>query len=44
MVCGQLDEVIFSDESRVCIAQGDDAGNFVWCHSNEMDKNFPKHS
>uniref|UniRef100_A0A8C1NF85 Transposase Tc1-like domain-containing protein n=1 Tax=Cyprinus carpio TaxID=7962 RepID=A0A8C1NF85_CYPCA len=28
--------VIFSDESRICIGQGDDAGTFVWCRSNEI--------
>ncbi|CAI9615191.1 unnamed protein product [Staurois parvus] len=30
--------VIFSDESRICIGQGDDAITFVWCCSNEMYK------
>ncbi len=29
-------KVIFSDESRICIGQGDDAGTFVWCRSNEI--------
>lgn len=28
--------VIFSDESRICIGQGDDAGTFVWCRSNKI--------
>ncbi len=31
-------KAIFSDESRICIGQGDDAGTFVWCRSNEMYK------
>ncbi|XP_053499736.1 ganglioside-induced differentiation-associated protein 1-like 1 isoform X1 [Ictalurus furcatus] len=31
-------KVIFSDESRMCIGQGDDAGTFVWCRTNETDK------
>uniref|UniRef100_A0A3Q2ZWT6 Transposase Tc1-like domain-containing protein n=1 Tax=Kryptolebias marmoratus TaxID=37003 RepID=A0A3Q2ZWT6_KRYMA len=29
-------KVIFSDESQICIGQGDDVGTFVWCHSNEI--------
>uniref|UniRef100_A0A3B1JCI9 Tc1-like transposase DDE domain-containing protein n=1 Tax=Astyanax mexicanus TaxID=7994 RepID=A0A3B1JCI9_ASTMX len=29
-------KVIFSDESRICIGQGDDAGTFVWCRSSEI--------
>ena len=28
-------KVIFSDESRICIGQGKDAGTFIWCYSNE---------
>lgn len=28
-------KVIFSDESRVCIVAGDDAGTFVWRRSDE---------
>uniref|UniRef100_A0A3B3QDG3 Transposase Tc1-like domain-containing protein n=1 Tax=Paramormyrops kingsleyae TaxID=1676925 RepID=A0A3B3QDG3_9TELE len=31
-------KVVFSDESRICIGQGDDAGTFVWCHPNETYK------
>ncbi|CAJ0964526.1 unnamed protein product [Ranitomeya imitator] len=31
-------KVLFSDESRICIGQGDDAGTFVWCRSNEIYK------
>uniref|UniRef100_A0A3B3QGW8 Transposase Tc1-like domain-containing protein n=1 Tax=Paramormyrops kingsleyae TaxID=1676925 RepID=A0A3B3QGW8_9TELE len=31
-------KVVFSDESRICIGQGDDAGMFVWCHPNETYK------
>lgn len=31
-------KVIFSDESRICIGQGDDAGTFVWCRSSEIYK------
>lgn len=31
-------KVIFSDESRICIGQGDDAGTFVWCCSSEIYK------
>ncbi|CAJ0951568.1 unnamed protein product [Ranitomeya imitator] len=30
--------VVFSDESRICIGQGDDDGTFVWCRSNEIYK------
>uniref|UniRef100_A0A3B3YRI5 Transposase Tc1-like domain-containing protein n=1 Tax=Poecilia mexicana TaxID=48701 RepID=A0A3B3YRI5_9TELE len=26
-------KVVFSDESIICIGQGDDAGTFVWCRS-----------
>uniref|UniRef100_A0A3B5QEL9 Transposase Tc1-like domain-containing protein n=1 Tax=Xiphophorus maculatus TaxID=8083 RepID=A0A3B5QEL9_XIPMA len=29
-------KVVFSDESRICIGQGDDAVTFVWCHSSEI--------
>ncbi|KAL7380620.1 hypothetical protein ABVT39_020779 [Epinephelus coioides] len=29
-------KVIFNDEPRICIGQGDDAGTFVWCRSNEI--------
>uniref|UniRef100_A0AAR2K6C9 Transposase Tc1-like domain-containing protein n=1 Tax=Pygocentrus nattereri TaxID=42514 RepID=A0AAR2K6C9_PYGNA len=29
-------KVIFSDESRICIGQGDDAETFVWCRSSEI--------
>uniref|UniRef100_A0A3B5QWB7 Tc1-like transposase DDE domain-containing protein n=1 Tax=Xiphophorus maculatus TaxID=8083 RepID=A0A3B5QWB7_XIPMA len=29
-------KVVFSDESRICIGQGDDAGTFVWCRSSEI--------
>uniref|UniRef100_A0A3B1K6C0 Tc1-like transposase DDE domain-containing protein n=1 Tax=Astyanax mexicanus TaxID=7994 RepID=A0A3B1K6C0_ASTMX len=29
-------KVIFSDESRICIGQGDHAGTFVWCRSSEI--------
>uniref|UniRef100_A0A3Q3AU23 Tc1-like transposase DDE domain-containing protein n=1 Tax=Kryptolebias marmoratus TaxID=37003 RepID=A0A3Q3AU23_KRYMA len=29
-------KVIFSNESRICIGQGDDAGTFVWCCSSEI--------
>ena len=29
----------FSGELRICIGQGDDAGTFVWCRSNEIYEN-----
>lgn len=29
------EKVIFSDESRICVGQGDDAGIFVWRRGNE---------
>ncbi|CAJ0966607.1 unnamed protein product [Ranitomeya imitator] len=31
-------KVLFSDESRICIGRGADAGTFVWCRSNEIYK------
>ena len=31
-------KVIFSDESRFCNGQGDDAGTFVWCHFIEINE------
>lgn len=36
-------KVIFSDESRICIGEGDDAGTFAWCCSKEIyDDNWLK--
>ena len=31
------EKVIFSNESRICIGQGDDARTFVWRRVNEAD-------
>lgn len=36
-------KVIFSNESLICIGQGDDVGTFVWSLSNETYKDFPSH-
>ena len=38
MVYGQLDQSYILYESRICIDQRDDVGNFFWCHSNEICK------
>ena len=35
MACGQLIEMIFSDELRICIVQGNEVEYFVWGHSNK---------
>ena len=37
-------KVIFSDESRICSDQGDNAGIFMWCHRNESYKEYQKFS
>ena len=29
-------KLIFGDESRICIAQGDETGTFFRCHANEI--------
>ena len=31
-------KVIFNDDTRIAIAQSDDARTFVWYHSNEIYK------